>query len=198
MQCKFCKLDDIEQEGEKQFRCSHCGYVFTVSRWDIFYDKVLEMPLSSALIASMMWAAAMLTGIIFGAGINNSSLNTTIIFLYLIGGTAFIYGISYSLDLLEAIAIYILRKIIGKSPNFYDVKMEVQKKRKERIVKEMGVGKALDEATGEHIETDIRPGEKRIPQLAPSLTAGLLTLLLAVYMSILFAFMFQPIEFLNI
>lgn len=198
MQCKFCKLDDIDQEGEKQFRCSHCGYIFTVSRWDLFYDKILEMPLSAALIASMMWAAAMLIGIIFGAGINNASLNTTIIFLYLIGGTSFIYGISYSLDFLEASAIYILRKIIGRSPDFYDVKMEVQKKRKERIVKEMGIGKALDEATGEHIETDIRPSEKRIPQLAPSLLSGLLTLFLAVYMSIIFNFIFEPIEFLNI
>jgi len=154
----------------------------------------MQMPLSSLLFASMLWFASILTGVIFGLGFNSSSLSTTIVFMYLYGLSALIYGLSVSLDYFQALWLYIKAYIrTKKKPNFEEIKAEVQKIRKEKIVKEMATGRAYDEVTGKFIETDIRPGEKKVPKIAPSFLGGLWTLLTAVICSILYYVIFPPL-----
>ncbi|MHA1668917.1 MAG: hypothetical protein ACTSUR_09680, partial [Candidatus Heimdallarchaeaceae archaeon] len=93
MECRFCKLEDIDlQEDGITFVCPYCGYSFEVSKTGILYDKMMQMPLSSWLLASILWFCAMLTGVLMGLGFNSSSLSTTILFLYIYGASAFLYG----------------------------------------------------------------------------------------------------------
>jgi hypothetical protein len=134
----------------------------------------------------------MLTGVAFGAGFNTASLSTTILFLFIYGGSAFLYGFSTSLDMLQTVWLWLRKKITRQDATFAEVKEEVQELRKKKIVSEMATGQALDEATGEAIETDIRPGEKRIPKISPSFLAGLYTLILAAAFVIVFNVFFPP------
>ena len=71
--------------------------------------------------------------------------------------------------------------------------MNVQVKRKKKIVKEMATGQTIDEATGKAVDTDIRPGEKRVPKIAPSFLAGSYTIILAVLFVIIFTNVFPAI-----
>ncbi|MHA1198285.1 MAG: hypothetical protein ACTSQF_02940 [Candidatus Heimdallarchaeaceae archaeon] len=202
MDCKFCKLEEIDLLDDKStYRCAYCGYSFSVSRVGILYDKMMQMPLSSWLLASILWFAAMLTGILLGLGFNSGSLNTTIIFLFMYGVAALVYGFSTSLDLMQAVglwiksAFYIENKIpkVKKANRFEEIKKEVQILRKKKIISAMATGQSLDEETGRFIETDIRPGEKRVPKIAPSFLAGFYTVVLAGLFAIVFNQIFPPL-----
>ena len=195
MDCRFCKLEDIKLlDDKKTFRCQYCGYSFQVSRTGILYDKMMKMPLSSWLLASILWFAAMLTGILLGLGFNSGSLSTTILFLFLYGASAFIFGFSTSLDFIQTILLWFKDTISGKKPaDFDEVKKEIQIRRKKKIVSEMATGQALDGMTGRFIDTDIRPGEKRVPKISPSLLAGLYTLILGALFAIVFSKIFPPL-----
>ena len=193
MDCKFCKLEDIDLlEDRITFKCPHCGYAFESTKSGILYDRMMQMPLSSWLLASILWFCAMLTGVVFGTGFNSASLSTTILFLFIYGGSAFLYGFSTSLDMFQTLGIWLKNKITRRSTSMSEVKAEVQEIRKKKIVSEMATGQALDEATGEAIETDIRPGEKRVPKIAPSFLAGLYTLILAAVFIIIFNVFYPP------
>ncbi len=194
MDCRFCKLEDINLlEDGITFRCSYCGYSFDVSRGGILYDKMMKMPLSSWLLASILWFAAMLTGVLFGLGFNSSSLSTTILFLIIYGATSFIYGISMSLDFFQGVGLWIGRVFKRGDTNWDNIKAEVQEHRKKKIVSEMATGQAVDEATGDVVDTDIRPGEKKVPKIAPSFLAGLYTLILGAIFTIVYNVAFPPL-----
>lgn len=194
MECRFCKLDNIDQLEDKQtYLCPYCGYSFRVSKAAVWYDNIVHLPMGSWLVASILWFSAMLTGVIFGLGFNSSSLKTTILFMYLYGISSLIYGLSVSLDYFSALWRYIKRKLRGEEISFDEVKHEVQKLRKEKIIKEMATGRAIDEATGKFIETDIRPGEKKVPKLAPSFLAGLWTIIVGIVFSIMYSVIFPPL-----
>ena len=202
MDCRFCKLENVDLMDDKEtFRCPYCGYSFEVSRFGILYDKMMQMPLNTWLLASILWFAAMLTGILLGLGFTSGSLNTTIIFLFLYCASALIYGFSTSLDYMQTIGLWIKTsftneegKLSGFKPaNMEEMKKEVQSIRKKKIISEMATGQAIDDATGRFIETDIRPGEKRIPKLSPSFSAGLYTILLAGLFMIVFNLAFPPL-----
>jgi hypothetical protein len=193
MDCKFCKLENIDLLDDKiTFKCQYCGYAFESSKSGIWYDKMMQMPLSSWLLASILWFCAMLTGVAFGAGFNSASLSTTILFLFIYGGAAFLYGFSTSLDMFQTGWIWFTSKLKRESKSMGEVKEMVQEIRKKKIVSEMATGQALDEATGQAIETDIRPGEKRVPKIAPSFLAGFYTLILAAAFVIIFNVFFPP------
>lgn len=194
MDCRFCKLEDIGHIEGYEYRCPYCGYSFSVSRMAMFYDNMMKMPLSSWLLASILWFSAMLTGVLFGLGFTSSSLQTTILFLFIYGGSAFLYGGSVSIDFFETMGKYLLKLISGKRPNFEEVKNEVQVSRKEKIVKEMTQGLAAEVGTKKHIVTDIRPGEKKIPKIASSFLAGLWTILLGTFFVIIFSNVFPTIR----
>lgn len=202
MDCRFCKLENVDLMDDKaSFRCPYCGYSFEVSRFGILYDKMMQMPLNSWLLASILWFAAMLTGILLGLGFNSGSLSTSIIFLFLYGAASLVYGFSTSLDFMQTIGLWFKSsftneegKLSGFRPaNFDKMKKKVQSLRKKKIVSEMATGQAIDDATGRFIETDIRPGEKRIPKLAPSFLAGLYTILLGALFSVVFNVVFPSI-----
>ncbi|MCE7743334.1 MAG: hypothetical protein GOP50_12860 [Candidatus Heimdallarchaeota archaeon] len=201
MDCKFCKLEEIDLLDDKStFRCSYCGYSFSVSRAAIMYDKMMQMPLNSWLLASILWFAAMLTGILLGLGFNSGSLNTTIIFLFMYGVLTLIYGFSTSLDFIKAIGLWIKSSFYTKNKffrvkaaNFEEIKKEVQVLRKKKIISEMATGQSIDDSTGTFIDTDIRPGEKRIPKLAPSFLAGFYTVVLAGLFALIFNQIFPPL-----
>jgi hypothetical protein len=194
MDCRFCKLENISLlEDGITYKCSYCGYAFEVSRMGILYDRMMQMPLASWLLSSIIWFCAMLTGVVFGLGFNSSSLSTTIIFLLIYGGSAFLYGFAISVDYMTVLWIWIKGKITRKSKSFEEAKGVVQEQRKKKIVSEMAAGQVIDEATGRHIDTDIRPGEKRVPKVAPSFKAGLYTIILAVVFIIIFNFVFPPL-----
>jgi hypothetical protein len=165
----------------------------------ILYDKMMQMPLSSWLLATIIWFSAMLTGVLFGLGFNSQSLSTTILFLFIYGASAFLYGFSMSLDIVQALWLFIKNNIVSlfsqdrKPVSYQDVKGEVQALRKRKIISEMATGQAVDDATGRFIDTDIRPGEKRTPKVAPSLLAGLYTLALAGAFVIIFNIIFPPL-----
>jgi len=194
MDCRFCKLEDIELlDDGVTYKCQYCGYAFEVSRTGILYDKMMQMPLSSWLLASIIWFSAMLTGVVFGLGFNSSSLSTTIVFLLIYGGCAFLYGLAISIDFINAIWFWLKGKITRKSKTFDEIKQKVQELRKKKIVSEMATGQVLDEVTGKYIDTDIRPGEKRIPKVAPSFKAGIYTVVLALVFLIIFNLIFPPL-----
>ena len=194
MDCRFCKLEDIDlMEDRVTFRCSYCGYSFEVSRGGILYDNMMKLPLSSWLLASILWFAAMLTGVLFGLGFNSSSLSTTILFLFIYGASAFIYGISMSLDFFQGAGIWIRKLFKRESTNWEEIKAEVQEIRKKKIISEMATGQAVDEATGYVVDTDIRPGEKKVPKIAPSFLAGLYTIVLGGIFTIIFSIFFPPL-----
>lgn len=194
MDCRFCKLEDIGHIEGYEYKCPYCGYSFTVSRMAMFYDNMMKMPLASMLLASILWFSAMLTGVLFGLGFTSSSLQTTILFLFIYGGSAFIYGGSVSIDFFETMFKYFLKLIRGKRPNFGEVKKEVQVSRKEKIVKEMTQGAVVEVDTKKHIVTDIRPGEKKIPKIANSFLAGLWSILLGTFFVIIFSNVFPTIR----
>ena len=194
MDCRFCKLEDIGHIEGYEYKCPYCGYSFKVSRMAMFYDNMMKMPLASMLLASILWFSAMLTGVLFGLGFTSSSLQTTILFLFIYGGSAFIYGGSVSIDFFETMFKYFLKLIKGKRPNFEEVKKEVQVSRKEKIVKEMTQGAAVETDTKKHIVTDIRPGEKKVPKVAASFLAGLWTILLGTFFVIIFSNVFPTIR----
>ncbi len=194
MDCRFCKLEDIVHEEGLSYKCQYCGYSFSVSKMGVFYDNMMKMPLSSWLLASILWFSAMLTGVLFGLGFTSSSLQTTILFLFIYGGSAFLYGGSVSIDFFETMGKYLLKLISGKKPNFEEVKKEIQVSRKEKIVKEMSQGLAAEVGTKKHIVTDIRPGEKKIPKIASSFLAGLWTILLGTFFVIIFSNVFPTIR----
>ena len=194
MDCRFCKLGDIGHIEGYEYKCPYCGYSFTVSRMAMFYDNMMKMPLASWLLASILWFSAMLTGVLFGLGFTSSSLQTTLLFLFLYGGSAFIYGGSVSIDYFETVIKYLLKLIRGKRLNFEEVKKEVQISRKVKIVKEMSQGAAIEVETKKHIDTDIRPGEKKVPKIASSFLAGLWTILLATFFAIIFSNVFPTIR----
>jgi len=195
MDCKFCKLENIKLMDDKTtFRCQYCGYSFEASKAAILYDKLMSMPLNSWLLASILWFSAMLTGILFGLGFTSGSLNTTVIFLFLYGAAAFIYGFSTSLDYMQGIWMWIKSTLRhGRRADFKEIKKEVQILRKKKIVSEMATGQSLDSLTGSFIDTDIRPGEKRVPKLAPSFLAGLYSIVLAALFLIVFNQIFPPL-----
>jgi len=165
----------------------------------ILYDKMMQMPLSSWLLATILWFVAMLTGVLFGLGFNSQSLSTTVLFLFIYGGSSFLYGFSMSLDILQTVWLLIKINIVSlfkadvKPVNFQDVKKEVQSLRKKKIISGMATGQAVD-ATGGFIDTDIRPGEKRAPKIAPSFLAGLYTIVLAGAFVIIFNIIFPPLR----
>ncbi len=194
MDCKFCKLEKIDLlEDGATFKCSYCGYSFDVGKTAIFYDKMMQMPLSSWLLAAILWFSAMVTGVLLGLGFSSASLTSTILFLFIYGASALMYGISASLDFFSVIGKYIKGWFSKEKITFEQAKIEVQAKRKQKIVKEMATGQALDEATGKTVDTDIRPGEKRVAKLAPSFLAGSYTIILAVLFIIVFSNFFPPI-----
>ncbi|MCG3225445.1 MAG: hypothetical protein H7645_00885 [Candidatus Heimdallarchaeota archaeon] len=193
MDCRFCKLENIKLlDDTTTFKCPYCGYAFQSSRTGILYDKMMQMPLSTWLLASILWFFAMLTGVAFGAGFNTASLSTTILFLFIYGGCAFLFGFSTSLDMLQTVWIWFRNKITRKSTSLEEVKEIVQELRKKKIVSEMATGQSLDESTGQAIETDIRPGEKRTPKISPSFLAGLYTLILGAAFVVVFNVFFPP------
>ena len=192
MDCRFCKLENIDHLEGTTFRCPYCGYSFEVSRTGVLYDKMMKMPLAAWLLASILWFSAMLTGILFGLGFNSGSLSTSILFLFIYGASAFLYGFSTSLDMMQTLWKLFKSKIKRKGKTLEDIKQEVQTIRKKKIVSEMATGATLDEITGRFIETDIRPGEKRIPKTAPTLLAGFYTILLGVFFTIIFNVVFPP------
>jgi hypothetical protein len=194
MDCKFCKLEKIDLlEDGSTFKCSYCGYSFDVGKTAIFYDKMMQMPLSSWLLAAILWFSAMVTGVLLGLGFSSTSLTSTILFLFIYGASALMYGISASLDFFSVVGKYIKGWFSKEKTTFGEAKLEVQAKRKAKIVKEMATGQALDEATGKAVDTDIRPGEKRIAKLAPSFLAGSYTIILAALFIIVFSNFFPPI-----
>lgn len=194
MDCKFCKLEKIDLlEDGSTFKCSYCGYSFDVGKTAIFYDKMMQMPLSSWLLAAILWFSAMVTGVLLGLGFSSTSLTSTILFLFIYGASALMYGISASLDFFSVVGKYIKGWFSKEKVTFGEAKLEVQAKRKAKIVKEMATGQALDEATGKAVDTDIRPGEKRIAKLAPSFLAGSYTIILAALFIIVFSNFFPPI-----
>ncbi|MCG3225199.1 MAG: hypothetical protein H7647_12080 [Candidatus Heimdallarchaeota archaeon] len=194
MDCKFCKLEKIDLlEDGSTFKCSYCGYSFDVGKTAIFYDKMMQMPLSSWLLAAILWFSAMVTGVLLGLGFSSTSLTSTILFLFIYGASALMYGISASLDFFSVVGKYIKGWFSKEKVTFGEAKLEVQAKRKEKIVREMATGQALDEATGKAVDTDIRPGEKRIAKLAPSFLAGSYTIILAALFIIVFSNFFPPI-----
>ena len=194
MDCKFCKLEKIGLlEDGSTFKCSYCGYSFGSSKVGIFYDKMMQMPLNSWLLASILWFVAMLTGVLLGLGFNSSSLSTAILFLFIYGAAALLYGISTSLDMMQAYWLWIKNLFTRNYSDFNEIKEDVQKLRKKKLISEMATGQALDEATGTFIETDIRPGEKRRPKISPSFLAGIYTIVLGVLFTIVFNVIFQPI-----
>ncbi len=188
MECRFCKLADIDRIEKNVYRCPHCGYTFEASKWDEFYDTILHMPLASWLVASLIWLGAILTGILFGLGFNSRSLSTTTIFLYLYGLTAFLYGGSTSLDYFQSLWLWFKGFIKGQHPDFQEIQHRVQRIRKEKIAKKSTV--SVEATSGKHIETDIRPGEMKVPQLAPSFKAGLICLMIAIVFSIVYGNIF--------
>ncbi|MCK4896147.1 MAG: hypothetical protein KAS47_05015 [Candidatus Heimdallarchaeota archaeon] len=194
MDCKFCKLEKIDLlEDGVTFKCSYCGYSFDVGKTAIFYDRMMQMPLSSWLLAAILWFSAMVTGVLLGLGFSSASLSSTILFLFIYGAAALMYGISASLDFFSASARYMKGWFSKEKITFEDAKLAVQAKRKAKIVKEMATGQALDEATGRAVDTDIRPGEKRVPKIAPSFLAGSYTIILAVLFIVVFTSFFPPI-----
>ncbi|MHA1202542.1 MAG: hypothetical protein ACTSQ4_08475 [Candidatus Heimdallarchaeaceae archaeon] len=194
MDCKFCKLETIDLlEDGSTFKCSYCGYSFDVGKTAIFYDKMMQMPLSSWLLAAILWFSAMVTGVLLGLGFSSASLSSTILFLFIYGASALMYGISASLDFFSVIGKFIKGWFSKEKITFDEAKLKVQTKRKEKIVKEMATGQALDEATGKAVDTDIRPGEKRTAKLAPSFLAGSYTIILAVLFIVVFSNFFPPI-----
>ncbi len=194
MDCKFCKLENIDLLDDGiTFKCSYCGYSFDVGKTSILYDKMMQMPLSSWLLAAILWFSAMVTGVLLGLGFSSASLSSTILFLFIYGAAAFLYGISSSLDFFSVMGIYIKGRFSKEKNTFEESKVAVQVRRKEKIVREMATGQALDEATGKAVDTDIRPGEKRIPKIAPSFLAGGYTIILAVLFIIVFTNFFPPI-----
>ena len=94
--------------------------------------------------------------------------------------------------MLQTVWIWFRNKITRQQTTFKEVKEIVQELRKKKIVSEMATGQALDESTGQAIETDIRPGEKRIPKISPSFLAGLYTLILGAAFVIVFNVFFPP------
>ncbi len=201
MDCRFCRLEEISLLDDKTtFKCPYCGYSFQSSKAGILYDNMMKMPLSSWLLASILWFSAMLTGILLGLGFNSGSLNTTVLFLFLYGGSALLYGFSTSLDYMQALWLWVKtsfffeRKFLRfKAADFEEVKKEVQVLRKKKIISEMATGQSLDDSTGRFIDTDIRPGEKRTPKIAPSFLAGLYSIALAVLFAIVFNQIFPPL-----
>ncbi|MCG3215875.1 MAG: hypothetical protein KAS63_04130 [Candidatus Heimdallarchaeota archaeon] len=194
MNCRFCKLDNIGLlEDGVTFKCSYCGYSFEVSRTAILYDRMMKMPLNSWLLASILWIAAMITGVAFGLGFTNAALSTTILFLFIYGASALIYGFSMSLDFFQGIWILIKKIFKRESTSWENIKLEVQEMRKKKIVSEMATGQAVDEATGMLVDTDIRPGEKSVPSIAASFLAGLYTIILGGIFSIIFNIIFPPV-----
>lgn len=192
MNCRFCKLTDIELTEGGVYKCSYCGYSFDVSKTGILYDKMMKMPLSSWLLASILWFSAMLTGVLLGLGFTSSSLSTTILFLFIYGASAFLYGFSTSLDMMQTYWLFIKYKFRKKAKTLDEVKQEMQVLKKRKIVSEMATGQSLDEKTGKSIDTDIRPGEKRIPEIASAFLAGLYTIGLAILFTIIFNVAFPP------
>ena len=194
MDCKFCKLEKIDLlEDGTTFKCGYCGYSFDVGKVAIFYDKMMQMPLSSWLLAAILWFSAMVTGVLLGLGFSSASLTSTILFLFIYGASALLYGISASLDFFSASGKFIRGLFSKEKVTFEDTKLAVQKKRKEKIVKESATGKSLDEATRRAVDTDIRPGEKRVPKIAPSFLAGSYTIILALFFIVVFTTFFPPI-----
>lgn len=192
MNCRFCKLTDIDLLEGGVYRCSYCGYSFDVSKTAVLYDKMMKMPLSSWLLASILWFSAILTGVLLGLGFTSSSLSTTILFLFIYGASAFLYGFSTSLDMMQTYWLFVKYKIRRVEKDLDEVKLEMQALKKKKIVSEMATGQSLDESTGKFIDTDIRPGEKRIPAIAPAFLAGLYTIGLAVFFTIIFNIVFPP------
>ncbi len=194
MDCRFCKLTNINNVAGHNYRCQHCGYSYTASNWDIFYDKMIRMPISSFLLASMFWFFSMVLGVILGGGFTSAALNTTILFLFLIGSTAFIFGLSTSVDYIQAILIYTSRWIKRQNPDLDEVKKEVQEKNKKKIVKEVTATSTstYDEEKGTFVETDIRPGERKVPRIAPTFKAGLWTIITGAVFSYVYTVMFPP------
>lgn len=188
MECRFCKLRDIENVEKNVYHCNHCGYSFEASKWDIFYDTLLHMPLSSWLVASLLWGSAMLTGIVFGVGFNSKSLSITTLFLYLYGITAVLYGGSKSSDYFQAIWLYFTQWIRRKNPQWNEILEVIRKRRKEKMAKKSTA--SVVATSGTHIETDIRPSEMRIPYLSASFKAGLITTLFGVIFSIVYGVIF--------
>lgn len=194
MDCKFCKLENIDYLERGAYKCSYCGYSFEVSRTSVFFDNMMKMPLSSWLLASILWFSAMLTGVLLGLGFNSGSLSTSILFLLIYGAAAFLYGFSTSLDMMQTLWLFTKYKFKRKESRTLDeVKAEVQTIKKKKIISEMATGQTLDESTGKFIETDIRPGEKRIPKVASSFLAGLYTLILGIFFTIIFNVVFPPL-----
>jgi hypothetical protein len=194
MDCKFCKLENIDLlEDGITFKCSYCGYSFDVGKIAILYDKMMQMPLCSWLLASILWFSAMVTGVLLGLGFSSASLSSTILFLFIYGASALMYGISASLDFFTVLGIFIKGWFSKEKISLDEAKTAVQVRRKEKIVREMATGQAVDEATGRTVDTDIRPGEKRVPKIAPSLLAGSYTIILAVIFVIVFTVFFEPI-----
>ncbi len=194
MDCRFCKLEEILLlDDGVTYKCQFCGYAFEVSKAGILYDKMMQMPLASWLLASILWFSAMLTGVVFGLGFNSSSLSTTIIFLLIYGGSALLYGFAISMDYMSVTWRWTIGKITRRSKSFEEIKDEVQQQRKKKIVSEMAAGQVIDDLTGRYIDTDIRPGEKRVAKIAPSFKAGLYTVILAVVFLIIFNFIFPPL-----
>ncbi|MBY9002289.1 MAG: hypothetical protein KGD64_15320 [Candidatus Heimdallarchaeota archaeon] len=194
MDCKFCKLAHIDLLDDGiTFKCSYCGYSFDVGKTAIFYDRMMQMPLASWLLASILWFSAMVTGVLLGLGFSSTSLSSTILFLFIYGAAAFLYGISSSLDFFSVVWIFIKGWFKKESISFAQGKEKVQSKRKEKIVREMATGQAIDDATGRAVDTDIRPSEKRVPKIAPSFLAGGYTLLLAGFFIIVFTRYFPGI-----
>ena len=193
MDCKFCKLEKIDLlEGGITFKCSYCGYSFDVGKVAILYDKMMQMPLSSWLLAAILWFSAMVTGVLLGLGFSNQSLTSTILFLFIYGAAALLYGISAYLDFFSASAKFMVTKFSKEKMTFEEAKLAIQVKRKAKIVREMATGQSLDEATGKAVDTDIRPGEKRVAKVAPSFLAGIYTIALASLFIIVFTTFFPP------
>ncbi len=192
MDCRFCKLENIELMEGGVYKCPYCGYSFDVSRAGIFYDKIMKMPLSSWLLASILWFSAILTGVLLGLGFTSGSLSTTILFLFIYGASAFLYGFSTSLDMMQTYWLFIKYKFRKAEKSLDDVKEEIQVLKKKKIVSEMATGQSLDETTGKFIDTDIRPGEKRIPKMAPAFLAGVYTIGLGILFTIIFNVVFPP------
>ncbi len=194
MDCKFCKLEKIDLlEDGTTFKCSYCGYSFDVGKTAILYDRMMQMPLSSWMLAAILWFSAMVTGVLLGLGFSSASLTSTILFLFIYGASALLYGISASLDYFSASGKLIKGWFSKEKITFEDAKLAVQAKRKVKLVKEMATGQALDESTGKTVDTDIRPGEKRVPKIAPSFLAGSYTIILALFFIVVFTNFFPPI-----
>ena len=190
MNCRFCKLTDIDLLEGGVYKCPYCGYSFDASKTGILYDKMMKMPLSSWLLASILWFSAILTGVLLGLGFTSSSLSTTILFLFIYGASAFLYGFSTSLDMMQTLWLFTKYKFRREEKSLDEVKIEMQALRKKKIVSEMATGQSLDESTGRFIDTDIRPGEKRIPAISPAFLAGLYTIGLGIFFTIIFNVVF--------